>query len=128
MDSVMEWFNRKSKARSPDPGVYHYRREKQDEKSRLHLRIDPDGHGTLIVNANRILHLNPTAALMAYFVLEGTPDQEAVRLIRREYHVDETQARTDLGAIRAQLEELVRPDGACKPSCRSVPVLPPLTA
>ena len=53
-----------------NPGLYHYRREHADEKSRIHLRLDPDGHGTLIVNANRILHLNPTAALMAYFILE----------------------------------------------------------
>ena len=51
-------------------GLYHYRREDQDEKSRIHLRLDPDGHGTLIVNASRVLHLNPTAALMAYFALE----------------------------------------------------------
>ena len=49
-----------------------------DEKSRIHLRLDPDGHGTLIVNANRILHLNPTAALMAYLILEGTSDDDGL--------------------------------------------------
>ena len=93
--------------------LYHYRREGPDEKSRVHLRLDPDGHGTLIVNANRILHLNPTAALMAYFLLEETAEGEAVRLIRQKYHVSAAQARADLGTIRDQLEELVRPDGAC---------------
>jgi radical SAM protein with 4Fe4S-binding SPASM domain len=97
----------------PPPGLYHYCRENLDEKSRIHLRLDPDGHGTLIVNANRILHLNPTAALMAYFSLEEVSDREAVRLIRRKYHVNAVQARADLGIIRTQLEELVRPDGAC---------------
>ncbi len=106
-------FNRKSKIENPKPGVFHYRRENLDEKSRIHLRLDPDGHGTLIVNANRILHLNPTAALMAYYILEGTPNQEAVRLFRQKYHVGGTQARSDLKTIRGQLEELVRPDGAC---------------
>jgi radical SAM protein with 4Fe4S-binding SPASM domain len=93
--------------------VYHYRRENNAEKSRIHLRLDPDGHGTLIVNANRILHLNPTAALMAYFALEETSEQDAVRLIRQKYHVDAAQARADLGTVRGQIEELVRPDGAC---------------
>jgi len=97
----------------PQSGVYHYRRENLAEKSRIHLRLDPDGHGTLIVNANRILHLNPTAALMAYFVLEETSEQEAVRLIRQKYHVAAAQARADLGTVRGQLDELVRPDGAC---------------
>jgi len=106
-------FNQQSKTINPPSGVYHYRRENHDEKSRIHLRLDPDGHGTLIVNANRILHLNPTAALMAYFTLEQTSEQEAVRLIRQKYHVNAAQARADLGTVRDQLEELIRPDGAC---------------
>jgi radical SAM protein with 4Fe4S-binding SPASM domain len=106
-------FNQKSTINNPQSGLYHYRRENLDEKSRIHLRLDPDGHGTLIVNANRILHLNPTAALMAYFTLQETSEQDAVRLIRQKYHVDAAQARADLGTVRGQLEELVRPDGAC---------------
>jgi radical SAM protein with 4Fe4S-binding SPASM domain len=106
-------FNQKSEIDNPQFGLYHYRREGPDEKSRIHLRIDPDGHGTLIVNANRILHLNPTAALMAYYLLEQTSEGQAVRLIRRKYHVSTAQARADLGSMRGQLDELIRPDGAC---------------
>jgi radical SAM protein with 4Fe4S-binding SPASM domain len=109
----MKWFKPTQRINSPDSGLYHYRREDGDEKSRIHLRLDPDGHGTLIVNANRILHLNPTAALMAYFILEQTPEPDAVRLIRKKYHVDTAQAQSDLGTVRGQLEELIRPDGAC---------------
>jgi radical SAM protein with 4Fe4S-binding SPASM domain len=107
------FFNQPSKIIDPQSGVYHYTRENLNEKSRIHLRLDPDGHGTLIVNASRILHLNPTAALMAYFTLEQTSEKDAVRLIRQKYHVGTTQARADLVAIHAQLEELIRPDGAC---------------
>jgi radical SAM protein with 4Fe4S-binding SPASM domain len=106
-------FNQKSAINNPQAGLYHYRRENLEEKSRIHLRLDPDGHGTLIVNANRILHLNPTAALMAYFTLEDLSEQNAVRLIRQKYHVDAAHARADLGTVRGQLEELIRPDGAC---------------
>ncbi len=106
-------FNQKAFINDPLPGLHHYLREGPDEKSRIHLRLDPDGHGTLIVNANRILHLNPTAALMAYFILEETSEKEAVRQIRQKYHVGVTQTRTDLGTMRSQLEELIRPDGAC---------------
>ena len=113
MVSLTDWFNRKMKMDNPKPGMYHYRRENPGEKSRIHLRLDPDGHGTLIINANRILHLNPTAALMAFFVLEGIPEREVIRRIRQKYHVGSTQARADLVNLRGQLEELVRPDGAC---------------
>jgi radical SAM protein with 4Fe4S-binding SPASM domain len=102
-------------SRTSDSGtrIFHYLRESPQEKSRIHLRLDPDGHGTLIVNANRILHLNPTAALMAYHILEKAPEKETIRLIRQQYHVDVRQVRTDLGSLRSQLEELIRPDGAC---------------
>ncbi len=55
----------------PSVGIYHYRRESEEEKSRLHLRIDPDGSGLLIVNSNRVVHLNPSAAQMAFCHLEG---------------------------------------------------------
>jgi radical SAM protein with 4Fe4S-binding SPASM domain len=113
MAVLTDWFNRKPRMENPGPGVYHYRRETPDEKSRIHLRLDPDGHGTLIINASRILHLNPTAALMAYLILEDTPDRERVHRITKKYHVGAAQVRADLETMRSQLEELVRPDGTC---------------
>ncbi len=97
----------------PVPGLYHYRLEETDEKSRVHLRLDPDGRGTLIVNASRVMHLNPTAALMAYLTLEKVEPSQAVRTICRQYRVSRSQAQADLQVIRAQLNELIRPDGAC---------------
>jgi radical SAM protein with 4Fe4S-binding SPASM domain len=110
---MKSFLKKRSRLEIPDSGVYHFRRETAEEKSRVHLRLDPDGHGTLIVNANRILHLNPTAALMAYVILQEAPESEAVNLIRRTYRVDAAQVKSDMGMIRAQLEELIRPDGAC---------------
>ncbi|HTP01537.1 MAG TPA: radical SAM protein [Anaerolineales bacterium] len=95
------------------PGLYHYVKEGPQEKSRVHLRLDADGFGTLIVNANRVMQLNPTAALMAYLVLEDVDEGQAVSAIRKQYRVSAAQAQTDLAAIRFQVSELVRPDGAC---------------
>ncbi len=116
-------FNQKSKTLAPHasagvenpelPGLYHYTRQNEGEKSRVHLRVDADGSGTLIVNANRILHLNPTAALMAHLVLEGIQENEAVRAIQRKYRVSAKQARADLSTFDLQLSDLIRPDGAC---------------
>ena len=95
------------------PRLYHYTRETEHEKSRVHLRIDSDGHGTLIVNANSVMHLNPTAALMAYLLLENAEEKNAIRTIQQQYRVNAGQARDDLSAFRLQLSELIRPDGAC---------------
>lgn len=104
---------KQSTADGPSSGLFHYRLEGADEKSRAHLRLDPDGHGTLIVNASRVMHLNPTAALMAWLVLEKVDEAAAVRAIQKKYRVTRTQARADLQSVNAQLDELTRPDGAC---------------
>ena len=93
--------------------LYHYAIENPGEKSRVHLRMDADGHGTLVVNANRVMHLNPTAALMAYLLLEKTAEKDAIKSIQRVYHVSASQAREDLSTFETQLSELLRPDGAC---------------
>jgi radical SAM protein with 4Fe4S-binding SPASM domain len=98
---------------SPQPGLYHYRFDTDNEKSRAHLRLDNDGTGTLIVNANRIMHLNPTAALMAYLVLEKVEEKNAVKAVQKKYRVNASQARDDLLTFRQQLSELIRSDGAC---------------
>jgi radical SAM protein with 4Fe4S-binding SPASM domain len=95
------------------PHLHHYTHQNAGEKSRIHLRLDPDGHGTLIVNANRIMHLNPTAALMAYLILEGKTEAETVHALTRRYRVSPKQALSDLQTFDLRLSDLIRPDGAC---------------
>ncbi len=97
----------------PRSRIYAYRYESEGEHSRVHLRLDPDGNGTLIVNANRVTHLNPTAALMAHLLLEGRSEAEIVRAFRKRYRVAREQVLADLQTFRHQLEHLIRPDGAC---------------
>ena len=105
--------SRGSQAGIPNPGLYHYLREAPGERSRIHLRLDPDGSGLLLVNASRVVHLNPTAARMAYLYLEEVPSEQALRLITRWYTVPASQAQRDYYQLAEQIEELVRPEGAC---------------
>ena len=109
-------------------GLYHYTRQEDGERSRIHLRIDPDGSGILLVNASRVLHLNPTAAAMAYCALEKIPEKEAVRALTRRYHVSSAQASDDYAKLSADLDELVRPDGSCPVHDMNVEVTPPFSA
>jgi radical SAM protein with 4Fe4S-binding SPASM domain len=102
-----------SPAPLPTSGLYHYTYQRSGERSRLHLRIDPDRSGLLLINASRILHLNPTAAALAYFALEKLPLRDAVRAIRRVYSVSASQVLKDYQVISEQLDTLVRPEGAC---------------
>jgi radical SAM protein with 4Fe4S-binding SPASM domain len=100
----------------PEPGLYHYERVEAGGRSRSHLRVDPDGHGTLVVDAARILHLNPTAAQMAYLALEKTAPELAARAIAGQYRISRKQAREDFISIAAQVDALTLPGGPC-PVC-----------
>jgi len=113
IDSLKSVFAPHSSLRAPSPGLHHYTRQDADEKSRIHLRLDPDGHGTLIVNANRVMHLNPTAAFMAWMILEGKRDDEIVKVCSKKWHVKNSQLQADLSTFNFQLSNLIRPDGAC---------------
>jgi radical SAM protein with 4Fe4S-binding SPASM domain len=87
------------------------RRDAEGGRVRLHLRLEPDGRGILVVNAARVLHLNQTAAEYARLVLEGLAEDEAVRTIRRRYRVAASAARADYRHMRQQMEALIRADG-----------------
>ena len=97
----------------PPPGVYHFKRQQEGEKTRLHLRIDADGKGFLLVNASRIYHLNPTAVVMAYFVLSEIPTDQALSTLHTTFNVGSEQAKLDFDQFKSQFQSLLHPDGAC---------------
>jgi len=113
LNAIKTRFKPSPSVQSPTPSLYHYVKEDEHEKSRVHLRIDPDGTGTLIVNASRVMYLNPTAALMAWLILEEKTKSETIRTLTSQYAVSKKQAESDLSSFSFQLEELLRPDGAC---------------
>ncbi|MFH1184959.1 MAG: radical SAM protein [Chloroflexota bacterium] len=110
------------------PGLFHYVRQNGTEKSRIHLRVDPAGAGTLIVNADRVLHLNSTATLMARMILEGQSDAYIGRALRRQFHITSHRAEGDAAGLRLRLDELVRPDGLCPIHELEVDTTMPFTA
>lgn len=97
----------------PTPGLYHFQYQGQGETSRVHLRVDADQRGILLVNASRVLHLNETATFMAFLALQKTSSDQAVKAIREVYDISPANARHDYAQFFDQLNELVRPDGAC---------------
>jgi len=102
--------------RSLPPGLHAYeRRDGTGGRVRLHLRVEPDGRGLLVINAARILHLNQTAVEYARFILEGVPEERAVRTIRRRYRVDAQTAQADYRRLQEQIETLITSDGSVCP-------------
>ncbi len=98
------------------PGLHAYeRRDEAGGRVRLHLRIEPDGRGLLVINAARILHLNQTAVEHARLILEGIPEEQALRTIRRRYDIDEATAQADYRRLRMQIETLATSGGSLCP-------------
>jgi radical SAM protein with 4Fe4S-binding SPASM domain len=112
----------------PRSGIFHYDYQEQGERSRVHLRIDPDGSGLLLVNASRIMHLNPTAAVMAYLILQKTPQESAISSLSKAFNAPLEQILADYTQTANQLHELIKPDGACPIHELDLEVLPPFTA
>ncbi len=112
----------------PPPGLYPYDRQDHGERSRIHLRVDLDGSGLLIVNASRIMHLNPTAASMAYLILEGVPEQTAINRLTQVYHAPADVILNDYAQLSEKVNELVRPDGACPIHELNLEVTAPFTS
>lgn len=111
----------------PKAGLFHFDYHECGEHSRVHLRIDPDGSGLLIVNASRIMHLNPTATIMAYFILQGISQDLALKALKKTFEVTHDQVINDYTQITNQINELIKPDGACPIHELELEVTPPFS-
>jgi len=77
-------------------GLYQYQAPPEDVNNiRLHLRVEEDGRGVLIVNASTVLHLNQTATEYAYHLIKGDSNEVAARAIASRYHVSSEKASVD---------------------------------
>ncbi|MCJ7625415.1 MAG: radical SAM protein, partial [Anaerolineaceae bacterium] len=100
-----------------DSGIFEYKLNIGEYKNRIHLRIEEDGHGVLLVNANQLYHFNPSAALMAHMVLEKEDDSAVVKQLQSTFHVKKDQALADFVQFKADLERIISPlDDFC-PVC-----------
>ncbi|RPI99258.1 MAG: radical SAM protein [Chloroflexi bacterium] len=97
----------------PTTGIFHYLRENPGSKVRMHLRLEQDGKGLLMVNASRAYHLNPSAACMAFLNLEGCSEEKAARALTRRFRVTRQQALEDYRAFNEQMTVMTNPDEHC---------------
>jgi organic radical activating enzyme len=109
MESILEPLRRFFAPRHKIPaGIYHYQAPPDDPRNyRLHLRVEENGDGLLIVNAATILHLNHTAAEYAYYLVQNTPVDEVARRMSTRYHVGAEQARQDYQDLSERIRTLI---------------------
>ena len=89
-------------------GIYHYQESPDSpHQYRLHLRLEKNGEGILVVNATTVLHLNQTAAEFAYHLIKGTPQDQIIHRITRRYRVSKQQASKDYQNFIEKIQTLI---------------------
>jgi organic radical activating enzyme len=108
MSAIVDWVRERFTRVRPLPAETHHYQSAPDEPAyRLHLRLNRDGSGILIVNAATVLHLNPTAAEYAYHMMKGTPPEQVAREFARRYRVDRATAGRDFADFRDRVQEMI---------------------
>jgi hypothetical protein len=103
----MKFFNF-TKVEPIPAGTYQKNSIPSDPKPyRIHLRLQRDGSGVLIVNAATVLHLNPTAAEYAYHFIKGSSPEEAGKEVAARYRVKKGLAIKDYDDFTSRIQTLL---------------------
>jgi hypothetical protein len=87
--------------------THHFQSDPDEPAYRLHLRLQKDGSGVLVVNAATVLHLNLTAAEYAYHMIKGTDPEEVAKQFAKRYRVSRAAALSDFTDFRDRVQELI---------------------
>lgn len=91
-----------------NPGLYSYSAPAEsDFPYRLHLRIEQDGLGLLIINASTVFHLNQTATEFAYHIIQQTARKDVLASIIQRYQISYQEASEDYDAFTNRINTLI---------------------
>jgi len=93
----------------------------------LQLRVEPDGSGLLVINANTVLYLNETATAHAYFLMQGMSIEEAVKGIKRIYKIASDTALSEHEKLIFAVSTLAQTEKVCPISYLEAKQVEPFT-
>ncbi len=108
-------------------GLFTYRGEDEFAGLALQLRIEPEGEGLLVINANTVLYLNDTAAAYAFYFMQGLSTDETMRAMRRLYKVDAAKAKEDYDRLVYTISTLAQTEEVCPLSFLDVESVEPFS-
>jgi radical SAM protein with 4Fe4S-binding SPASM domain len=108
-------------------GRYTYRGKDKFAGMSLQLRIQPDGRGVMVINANTVLHLNETASAYTYYFMQGMPENDVLKKIRRMYRVNIAKAKADYEKLVFTISTLAQTEKICPISFLEVKKEEPFT-
>ncbi len=102
---------------APKVGLHAYPVQAPGGSRRIHLRVEDDGSGLLLIDVTDAIHLNPTATLLAYYALEGVPRERAAAQLRLRFpRVEAREIAGVTAAIYDMIEHLRGSTSGC-PTC-----------
>ena len=107
MNILNRLTDRFSKVQPLPVGTHHMQAAEDEKPYRLHLRLNKDGSGLLILNASTVLQLNPTAAEYAFHFIKGTSPDEAAKQISSRYRINKKIALDDFNNFVDQIHTLI---------------------
>jgi len=107
MKIINRLADRFSKVQPLPTGMHHLQAMQNERPYRVHLRLQEDGSGILVLNASTILQLNPTAAEYAYHFIKGTEPEEAAKQIAARYRISKGMALEDFNDFLDRIETLI---------------------
>lgn len=93
----------------------------------LQLRVEPDGLGVMVINANTVLYLNETATAYAYYFMQGMPNEAVLQQVRRMYRVTPETAKRDYEKLVYAISTLAQTEKICPISFLDVKSVEPFT-
>lgn len=97
-------------------GLSHFVYKTAQGKSAVHLRVEQDQSGVLLVNASRVYHLNRTAAFMANLLIKKVDENAIITSLIDTYQLNGKQAREELTKFKTIFYQMIDPNEHC-PVC-----------
>ncbi len=80
---------------------------------RMHLRVEGDGSGILVLNAAKVLHLNQTGVEYVKLMIDGNDDAGVARAMASRYRVGKKRAAADFQEFKEKVLCLAGSDDVC---------------
>ena len=108
-------------------GRFTYRGRGKFARMALQLRVEPEGTGLLVINANTVLYLNETATAHAYLFMQGLSTDTAVKKIRRMFRVNAETAKKEHEKLIYAISTLAQTERVCPISFLDIKSIEPFT-
>ncbi len=89
-------------------GIYSYQSSPAEPiPYKLHLRVNPDRTGILIVNASTVIHLNQTATEYIFHWIDSSSKEKVISTVSARYRIDKKTVEKDFDSIKSRIDQLI---------------------